>query len=327
MIGETLDSILAEAPADLEVVILDGGSTDGTEQVVSDYVRRYPCVRYFRQSTNMGVDRDFDTAVQKARGEYCWLMADDDLFKPGAIQRVLEETARGYDLIIVNAEVRTTSLSTVLIPRLLKFDGNRQYRSTDSDRLLGETGSYLSFIGGVVIKRARWNERPREPYFGSLFIHVGVIFQAPLARVLAIAEPLVVIRYGNAMWTSRGFEIWMFKWPALIWSFPWLSDAAKARVSPRQPWQRVTTLMLFRAKGAYSLAEYRRWLRDASQSWLMRLKVGTVALMPGPLVHAVVAVYLKLLHPEPAVALFELRYSRFHPAHYLARLSRLAWRN
>lgn len=322
MIGETLDSLLRDIPAGVEIVILDGGSSDATEQVITGYCARFPLIRYLRQATNLGVDRDFDTAVQLARGEYCWLMSDDDLVKPGAIARVLRETLRGYDLIIVNAEARNTDFSEVLIPRLLRFDTDRRYGPEESDRLLSDTGSYLSFIGGVVMRRACWNQRAREPYYGSLFIHVGVIFQAPLASVLAIAEPLVVIRYGNAMWTGRGFEIWMFKWPSLVWSFQGISDAAKRQVSPREPWRRPTALLLFRAKGAYSLAEFRRWLNGAAAPAPVRARAALVALIPGVMAHALVTAYLKLRHPAPAVALFELRHSRFHPFHLLSRARR-----
>lgn len=319
-IGKTLDGLLAQATDDVEIVVLDGGSSDRTEAIVSAYSQRSTLIRYFRQPTNMGVDRDFDNAVQRATGTYCWLMSDDDLIKPGAMARVRAEAARGFDLVVINAEARTTDMLGVLIPSLLKFDRDHEYGPGDSDRFLAEVGGYLSFIGGVVINRAVWNARTREPYYGSLFIHVGVIFQAPLTRVLAIADPLVVIRYGNAMWTSRGFEIWMFKWPWLIWSFPWLTDAAKARVTPREPWRKATTLLLFRARGAYALAEYRRWLNPHTRSWSERLKLIAVSLVPGPLAHTAVKLYMKLRHPEPAVALFELRHSPFHHRNYLRRL-------
>ena len=320
---ETLDGLLLQATDDVEIIVLDGGSSDDTEAVASLYARRSPLVRYFRQSTNMGVDRDFDNAVQRATGRYCWLMSDDDLIQRGAIARVLAEAARGFDLIVVNAEARTTDMSHVLIPSLLKFDRDHEYGPDDGDLLLSEAGSYLSFIGGVVIDRAVWNARVREPYYGSLFIHVGVIFQAPLSRVLAIADPLVVIRYGNAMWTSRGFEIWMFKWPWLIWSFPWLSEAAKARVTPREPWRKATTLMLFRARGAYAYADYCRWLSQHARSWAERLKPIAISLVPGVIAHAVVTIYMQLRHPEPAVALFELQHSPFHYRNYLVAARRL----
>ena len=77
--------------------------------------------------------------------------------------------------------------------------------------------SFMSFIGCVVINRDLWLQREKKRYFGTEFIHVGVIFQAPLpGPALVIAEPYITIRFGNAQWTSRALEIWMFKWPNLI---------------------------------------------------------------------------------------------------------------
>jgi abequosyltransferase len=92
-IGETLDGLLAQASEDVEIVILDGGSSDGTDAIVAEYMHKSLLIRYFRQATNMGVDRDFDNAVQRATGAYCWLMSDDDLLwaLSGAIKR--EENA------------------------------------------------------------------------------------------------------------------------------------------------------------------------------------------------------------------------------------------
>src|SRR5665647_2657471 len=88
-IGETLDSILGQMVAGVELVIVDGASPDNTPAVMTQYLLRYPEIRFFREQVNSGVDGDYDKAVGYARGEYCWLMSDDDLLKPGAIQYVL----------------------------------------------------------------------------------------------------------------------------------------------------------------------------------------------------------------------------------------------
>jgi hypothetical protein len=92
--------------------------------------------------------------------------------------------------------------------------------------------NYLSFIGAVVIRRSIWLGRERVLYFGTEFVHVGVIFQKPLpGSALIIAEPFITIRFGYGQWTSRSFEIWMFKWPKLVWSFKDISSEAKRRVA------------------------------------------------------------------------------------------------
>ncbi len=283
-IGATLDSIISQATDEVEIVIVDGASTDNTQAVVQAYQAQFSRLRYTRLAAKGGVDRDYCRAVDLAQGDYCWLMTDDDLLKPRAIATVLEALQQDYSLVIVNAEVRNADLTQRLLPTRLSFDHNRVYPAipTNSQQLLVETGDYLSFIGGVVIQRALWQAREKERYIGTEFIHVGVIFQSPLpAPALVLAEPWIIIRYGNAQWTSRYFEVWMFKWPALIWSFGDYTETAKRRITPSEPWRKPWKLFLFRARGVYSLEDYQRLIAPrpatALSKWLARL----IARLPG----------------------------------------------
>lgn len=229
-IGETLDSILKQMEPGVEIVVVDGASPDDTPEVMARYAANHPGIRYFREAENSGVDADFDKAVGYAKGEFCWLMTDDDLLRPGAVASVLSALGGEDDLVIVNAEVRSVDLSELFEKQRLVFDADKVYRAADREEFFAETAAYLSFIGCVVIRRECWLARVRSPYYGSLFIHVGVIFQnPPITNVRVIAEPQIIIRYGNAMWTSRSFEVWMFKWPGLVWSFPDFSEEAKEK--------------------------------------------------------------------------------------------------
>jgi abequosyltransferase len=282
-IGQTLDTILPQLTDDVELVILDGASTDGTDEVVARHARGHPRVRYIRAPVKSGFDADYDNCVIAARGEYCWLVADDDLLVEGAVAKVLQLIAvDAPDLIVVDAEVRDRGLDNVLEERRLPFVGERRYRRRDWDEVLADTGNALSFVGCTVIRRDIWLDRQREPYFGSWFVHVGVIFQAPLERVTALGEALVVIRFGNANWSAKTFEIWMFKWPDLIWGFAELSARAKAAVTPREPWRRPLRLLLYRANGAYDLDAYRRFF-SGRRAGAHRVLLVASALVPGRL--------------------------------------------
>src|SRR5438552_11709446 len=117
LLQETLKSILSQATADIEIVIMDGASSDNTEQVIPKYQQSLAHVRYIRKNENGGSDRDYCAAADCALGDYCWFMSDDDVIKDGAIKTVLRHIERGYDLIIVNAENRTADLSRVLVAR------------------------------------------------------------------------------------------------------------------------------------------------------------------------------------------------------------------
>jgi glycosyltransferase involved in cell wall biosynthesis len=257
-IAATLDNILEQLPADAEVVVVDGASPDDTPGVMAAYAQN-PQVRYVREAENSGVDRDYDKAVGYAQGDYCWLMTDDDLLVPGAIARVLEAIASGPELVVVNAEIRDREVAGLLKASQLPLQGASSYGASELEALFADAGSYLSFIGGVVVRRALWLARERAPWYGSLFIHVGVLFSQPvLGAVVVVREPLIRIRYGNAMWTARSFEIWTAKWPLLVWSFSHFSEQARARVSPRAPAASLRTLVWYRGIGALDAAELRR---------------------------------------------------------------------
>lgn len=320
-IGETLDSLIPQLTDRVEIVVLDGGSTDGTEELMRRYAGNCPRLRYFRQATNHGVDRDFDRAVELAAGEYCWLMSDDDLLKPGAIQAVLKAAHYDPSLIIVNAEVRNKDFSELIEPRRLRFQSDREYAPNEMDRLLRETGEYLTFIGCVVIARSLWLERERAAYYGSLFIHFAVIFQKPLpCNAIVIAQTLVSIRYGNAMWKPKEFEIWMFKWPLLIWSLPGPSAAAKAALCPKEPWKDVRRLVALRGWGAYSLQEFRHWIEPRAQSAVQRVATRMVAVTPGVLANLVALVYYSTLGRRSPLLLCDVKSSRFYFRNWLRTL-------
>jgi glycosyltransferase involved in cell wall biosynthesis len=311
-IGETLDGLISQLTGEVEIVVLDGGSTDGTEEILRQYEKACPRLRYVRQTTNNGVDRDFDRAVEVAAGEYCWLMSDDDLVKEGAIANVLARLEKGYSLLIINSEVKSHDFSKLLEQRRLPFESDRIYRSDELDRLFIETGLYLTFIGCVVIKRDIWIERQREPYFGSQFIHMGVIFQRRLPQpVEVIAATLITIRYGNASWKSKEFEIWMYRWPTLVRSLVGLSEHAMNVVSPRESWARPKTLLLYRAKGAYTLRDFRLWIKPRT-SFLKAIVPRLIAVVPGPMINAVALAYYSRSPVESAMTLSDLKSSRFY---------------
>lgn len=309
-IGETLDSILVQMEPGVEVVVVDGASPDNTPEVMAQYSLQYPEIRYFREELNSGVDADFDKAVGYAKGNYCWLMTDDDLLKPGSIIKVLSLLGGEEDLIVVNSEVRNVDLSVVFENKRLVLDIDRRYRAADSEDFFADIAGYLSFIGCVVIRRACWLARNRFAYYGTLFIHVGVIFQnPPIANVRVIAEPLIIIRYGNAMWTSRSFEIWMFKWPKLIWSFPDFSDTVKRKVCRREPWRSVKALFHNRALGAYTVVEFQKyWPGDVGK--VERVIAYLLSIFPASLANFIMVFYFSRLAKPAQIALHDLLYSR-----------------
>lgn len=312
-IGETLESIIPQLTDEVEIIIVDGASPDNTKVVVQNYQKKCPALRYFCLPEKGGVDKDYCKAVDYALGEYCWLFTDDDLFLPGTLAVVLQHIKNAYSLVVVNVRAMNTDFSEVLIPGMLAIDYDEIIAPADLENLFIKSASFLSFIGAVVIRRSLWIERNAEDYWGTEFVHVGVIFQAPLPEsVLLVATPLVSIRYGNAQWTSRAFNIWMMKWPRLLWSFPAVSGRAKQLVMPREPWRNLKEILYYRAIGAFCFKDFVAISQQNATAWWWRFIALTIAITPGILVNTVCRLLFSIIRKNSKkMVAYDLAHSRF----------------
>lgn len=85
-IAETIESVLAQTFGDLEVIVVDDGSTDRTREIVASFDSR---VRLVAQG-NAGVCRARNRGISEARGRYICLMDHDDYWFPDKIERQVE---------------------------------------------------------------------------------------------------------------------------------------------------------------------------------------------------------------------------------------------
>jgi glycosyltransferase involved in cell wall biosynthesis len=91
----------------IEYLISDNASPDNTREMVHRFMAENPDlpVHYYRQSRNLGMDRNVFYLLEEARGHYVWFIADDDEIAPGRLSKVLERLS-GSDLplLVVRAD-------------------------------------------------------------------------------------------------------------------------------------------------------------------------------------------------------------------------------
>lgn len=85
-----IDSLLAQAYADFELIISDNASTDWTEAICRSYAACDRRIRYYRQQENRGAMWNFNHVARLARGEYFKWAAYDDLHSPTFLERCVE---------------------------------------------------------------------------------------------------------------------------------------------------------------------------------------------------------------------------------------------
>jgi len=97
---ENLFRLYPEPLEDVEFLVCDNASTDHTLKVVKPYFRRKDFV-FHQNFKNVGMLGNLRVTAQRARGEYVWILGDDDLLVPGAVERVLAALEEHGDTALV----------------------------------------------------------------------------------------------------------------------------------------------------------------------------------------------------------------------------------
>lgn len=77
-----LESLVAQDYDNVEIIISDNASTDGTREICTGFASRYPHIRYVRSDVNRGAFENVRSVVEKSRGTYFMYAAGHDLWHP-----------------------------------------------------------------------------------------------------------------------------------------------------------------------------------------------------------------------------------------------------
>lgn len=190
-----LDSALSQSFGDLELVLVDDGSTDGSAAIAADYAARDPRVRVIRQP-NAGLGAARNVGVEVAVGEYLAFLDSDDLLPPDAYATMMRTIEASGSDFVVGKLVRD-------------LDGRRQvmrlmrenHRASRVAVTLDEMPLMLADVFAVnkVFRRSFWDE-------ASLEFPVGVRYedQPTLTKAFLAAKTFDVLAETVYLWRIRG---------------------------------------------------------------------------------------------------------------------------
>lgn len=97
VLPELLESVLAQDFSAFEIVINEDDSPERQQirEIVEHYSTLYPDrIRYFENEQNLGYDANLRSLIERAKGEYCLFMGNDDLMCTGALKTISDTIFR-----------------------------------------------------------------------------------------------------------------------------------------------------------------------------------------------------------------------------------------
>jgi abequosyltransferase len=170
--------------ADVEVVVSDNGSRDGTRDVVARWRETLgENLVYHRFEENVGFTRNLLRVIDTASGRYCWILGSDDWLEPAAISTVL--SALGSEHGVTGATVNrvhvdaSTLEETLDDPRALPPPGRHRY--TDARSIFADLALLQDFISAQIVHRERWRRAAADIGDAGIargmdFPHLPIIF-------------------------------------------------------------------------------------------------------------------------------------------------------
>lgn len=111
-----LHSILSQGFDEMEIILVDDGSTDASPAICDAYARRYGCIRVIHKE-NGGLSSARNAGLQAARGQYIWFVDSDDWIEPGALD-LLHRACEGLPDMVKFAHCRVAGGKTA-VPGLI----------------------------------------------------------------------------------------------------------------------------------------------------------------------------------------------------------------
>ena len=196
-----LQCIVKQTYPDIEVIVVDGGSEDGTMEIIHSYAEQYDFIRCI-QKKKEGVSASRNRGMEAARGEYLEFVDSDDFLMPNACE-TLVKAIRQTGADVVTAGFTAMKTGEKRSPVAAVFNG--------ADEFVQSFGQYYSYKQNCL--NVPWNkiyrretlcaEFPKELSMGEDLMFNLQVFEK--AEKLAFI-PELVYQYNNVSDESLAYR-------------------------------------------------------------------------------------------------------------------------
>ncbi len=128
-LADSLDSIVNQTYPNIEILVMDDASIDGTPDIIASYKEN---VTYYRNETNLGQFDNVNDGILKTNGEYVCVYHADDIYKPEIVEREVSylnthKTAGAVFCLDIFIDAEGREYNRLKIPQALRGAGPFDY--------------------------------------------------------------------------------------------------------------------------------------------------------------------------------------------------------
>ncbi|BCX14770.1 MAG: hypothetical protein KatS3mg088_453 [Patescibacteria group bacterium] len=195
-IKDTLRSIVSQKYPNLEVIIQDGGSTDGTLEVVKKYQKKYPKVFKVESKKDKGQLDAINKGLKKATGEILSFINADDFYEDKAFYKVADFYLKNKDALWFAGKGRVVNREGKEIAKIATLYKNFLLNLSNIQFLL--VTNYL-FQPSVFITRKAYNKY--GPFTGT---KTAVMEYDLWLKLFSVSKPVVIPYYLSSFRLYKG---------------------------------------------------------------------------------------------------------------------------
>ena len=164
-IGRCIESVIAQDYDNLEHIIVDDGSSDGTNKIIKNYAKKYNFIKLIEYKKNRGVNFARNRAIERATGDFIIILDSDDYFLKDAIKTISNYLQDNNDYLHYMF-IQNDRYKNVLKNSLIKYDVNEVcFEDWLNERI---TGDFVHVIHASILKE--------YPYFEEFRLYEGINF-------------------------------------------------------------------------------------------------------------------------------------------------------
>jgi glycosyltransferase involved in cell wall biosynthesis len=157
-IGAAIRAVLSQSHENIELIVSDNASTDGTSDICEELAKADARVHFSRNETNLGAAANFNKVFTLSHGSYFKWLGHDDFLEPTAMERALQVMESGPDVTVVHWLERMNDRNGALL---------REYDPSQGFQIDGDTP------GSRFRQMLLWrhNGFAGDPFFGLIRRH------------------------------------------------------------------------------------------------------------------------------------------------------------